>query len=100
MDCAGGHATDLQYDGMQIEFLPPNTTTLIQPNDQGVIHAFKVLYTRTMMESLISAVDDDNEDFTLKNYWHNNNIASCLTNIQQALKDMKSETIHFSWKKS
>ncbi|XP_035205571.1 tigger transposable element-derived protein 1-like [Stegodyphus dumicola] len=29
MDCAGGHATDLQYDGVQIEFLPPNTTSLI-----------------------------------------------------------------------
>ena len=52
-----------------------------------------------MMEGLISAVDDDNKGFTLKNYWCNYNIASCLTNIQQALKDMKSETKHSSWKK-
>ena len=50
MDCAGGHATDLQYDGVQIEFLPTNTTALIQPMDQGVICAFKALYTRSMME--------------------------------------------------
>ena len=33
MDCAEGHATDLQYDRVQIEFLPPNTTALIQPMD-------------------------------------------------------------------
>ncbi|XP_064080612.1 tigger transposable element-derived protein 1-like [Macrobrachium nipponense] len=39
MNYAGRHATDLQYDGVQIEFLPPNTTSLIQPMDQGVIRA-------------------------------------------------------------
>lgn len=99
MDCAGGHAKDLQYDGVQIEFLPPNTTSLIQPMDQGVIRAFKALYTRSTMEGLISAVDDANDEFTLKTYWRSYNIASCLFNIQQALKDMKSETIKSSWKK-
>ncbi|XP_061433688.1 uncharacterized protein LOC133359240 isoform X2 [Lethenteron reissneri] len=98
MDCAGGHATALQYDGVQIEFLPPNTTSLIQPMDQGVIRAFKALYTRSTMEGLIAAVDDE-EGFTLKKYWRNYNIASCLTNIQQALKDMKTETINSCWKK-
>ena len=35
MDCAGGHATDLQYDKVQIEFLPPNT--FVSADDQGVI---------------------------------------------------------------
>ncbi|XP_072255075.1 tigger transposable element-derived protein 1-like [Pyxicephalus adspersus] len=99
MDCAGDHAADLQYDGVQIEFLPPNTTSLIQPMDQGVIRAFKALYTRSTMEGLISAVDDANDEFTLKAYWRSYDIASCLSNIQQALKDMKSETIKSSWKK-
>ena len=33
MDCAGGNATNQQYDEVQIEFLPPNTTALIQPMD-------------------------------------------------------------------
>uniref|UniRef100_A0A8C6T7D2 DDE-1 domain-containing protein n=1 Tax=Neogobius melanostomus TaxID=47308 RepID=A0A8C6T7D2_9GOBI len=45
VDNAGGHAADLSYDGVQIEFLPPNTTSLIQTMDQGIIHAFKALYT-------------------------------------------------------
>ncbi|XP_064111282.1 tigger transposable element-derived protein 1-like [Macrobrachium nipponense] len=99
MDCAGGHATDLQNDGVQIEFLLPNTTSLIQPMDQGVIRAFKALYTHSTMEGLIVAVDDDDEGFTLKKYWRNYDIVSCLTNIQQALKDLKTETINSCWKK-
>ncbi|XP_061680365.1 tigger transposable element-derived protein 1-like [Syngnathoides biaculeatus] len=99
MDCAGGHATDLQYDGVQIEFLPLNTSPLIQPMDQGVIRAFKALYTCYTMEGLITAVDDDDEEFALNEYWGSYDIASCLSNIQQALKDMKSETVSFSWKK-
>ncbi|XP_035209273.1 tigger transposable element-derived protein 1-like [Stegodyphus dumicola] len=99
MDCAGSHATDLQYDGVQIEFLPPNTISLIQPMDQGVIRAFKALYTRSTMEGLISAVDEANDEFTLKAYWRSYDIVSCLSNIQRALKDMKSESINSSWKK-
>uniref|UniRef100_A0A671X4X5 DDE-1 domain-containing protein n=1 Tax=Sparus aurata TaxID=8175 RepID=A0A671X4X5_SPAAU len=43
------HADDLSYDGVQIEFLPPNTTSLIQPMDQGIIRAFKALYTRNIL---------------------------------------------------
>ena len=99
MDCAGGHATDLQYDGVQVEFLPPNTTSLIQPMDQGVIRAFKALYMRSTMESLISSISEQDETFTMKKYWKDYNIATCLANIQNALKEMKEKTVISSWKK-
>uniref|UniRef100_A0A3Q2NRZ8 DDE-1 domain-containing protein n=1 Tax=Fundulus heteroclitus TaxID=8078 RepID=A0A3Q2NRZ8_FUNHE len=64
-DC---HGNDLAYDGVQIEFLPPNTTSLIQPMDQGVIRAFKALYTRNTLQHLVDAMDSD-QDFSLKDYW-------------------------------
>ncbi|XP_064109056.1 tigger transposable element-derived protein 1-like [Macrobrachium nipponense] len=99
MDCAGGHATDLHYDGIQVEFLPPNTTSLIQPMDQGVIRAFKALYTRSTMEGLISSIDEGDDDFSLKKYWREYNIATCLANIQNALKEMKQQTLNASWRK-
>ncbi|KAM9332718.1 tigger transposable element-derived protein 1-like [Pholidichthys leucotaenia] len=99
MDCAGGHATDLHYDGVQVEFLPPNTSSLIQPMDQGVIRAFKALYTRSTMEGLISSIDEGDEDFSLKTYWRGYNIATCLANIQKALNEMKEQTLNASWRK-
>uniref|UniRef100_A0A3P8TXQ8 DDE-1 domain-containing protein n=1 Tax=Amphiprion percula TaxID=161767 RepID=A0A3P8TXQ8_AMPPE len=45
------------------DFLPPNTTSLIQPMDQGIICAFKALYTRNTLQNLIEAMDLD-EDFS------------------------------------
>ncbi|XP_070618050.1 tigger transposable element-derived protein 1-like [Erythrolamprus reginae] len=99
MDNAGGH-DDLEHehDGVQVEFLPPNTTSLIQPMDQGVIRAFKALYMRNSLASIVAAMDAD-ANFTLKAYWRQYTIASCLTNIQSALVDMKSQTMNACWKK-
>ncbi|XP_070591828.1 tigger transposable element-derived protein 1-like [Erythrolamprus reginae] len=99
MDNAGGH-DDLAHEhaGVQVEFLPPNTTSLIQPMDQGVIRAFKALYTRNSLGSLMEAMDAD-ENFTLRGYWHQYTIASCLKNIQNALMAMKSQTMNACWKK-
>uniref|UniRef100_UPI003590093E tigger transposable element-derived protein 1-like n=1 Tax=Myxine glutinosa TaxID=7769 RepID=UPI003590093E len=97
MDNAG-HALDLSYDGVQIEFLPPNTTSLIQPMDQGVIRAFKALYMRNTLQHLVEAMDSD-ENFSLKAYWREYTIATCLQNIQMAIKEMKTETLNACWKK-
>uniref|UniRef100_A0A8C6UUK7 DDE-1 domain-containing protein n=1 Tax=Neogobius melanostomus TaxID=47308 RepID=A0A8C6UUK7_9GOBI len=88
VDNAGGHAADLSYDGVQIEFLPPNTTSLIQPMDQGIIRAFKALYTR-----------NSDQDFSLKSYWRDYTIASCLQNIQRVIQEMKTETLNACWEK-
>lgn len=79
VDNAGGHADDLSYDGVQIEFLQPNTTPLIQPMDQGSILAFKALYTHNTLQHLVVAMESD-QDFSLKDYWRECNIAPCLKN--------------------
>ncbi|XP_035207015.1 tigger transposable element-derived protein 1-like [Stegodyphus dumicola] len=71
MDCAGGIATDLQYDDVQIEFLPPNTTSPFQPMDQGVIRAFKALYTRSKIwKKLWPNVVHDYPGFTPEEVHH------------------------------
>uniref|UniRef100_H9GSD8 DDE-1 domain-containing protein n=1 Tax=Anolis carolinensis TaxID=28377 RepID=H9GSD8_ANOCA len=98
IDNAGGHAIDITHDGIQVEFLPPNTTSLIQPMDQGIIRTFKVLYTSNSLQNLIEAMDIQ-EDVSLKMYWHDHMIASCLKNIQKAITEMKTETLNACWKK-
>ncbi|XP_060638038.2 chromobox protein homolog 3 isoform X1 [Anolis sagrei] len=98
MDNAEGHAVDITHDGVQVEFLSPDTTSFIQPMDQGVIRAFKALYTKYFLQSLVEAMYMD-EDFSLKAYWRDYTIASCLKNIQKAINEMKIETLNVCWKK-
>lgn len=98
MHNALGHAVDLLYDGVQIEYLPPNTTSLIQPMDQGIIRAFKPVYTHNALQHLAEAVDSD-QDVLLKTYWRKYTIASCLLNIQRPIQEIKNETLNACWKK-
>ncbi|KFM82045.1 Tigger transposable element-derived protein 1, partial [Stegodyphus mimosarum] len=39
-----GHLKELEHPNVKIIFLPPNTASLIQPLDQGVISTFKAYY--------------------------------------------------------
>ena len=98
VDNTGGHADHLAYDGVQIEFLPLNATSLIKPMDQGIICAFKDLFTGNTQQHLVDAMDSDH-DFSLKDYWRGYTIASCLRNIQGAIQEMKTETLNACWKK-
>ncbi|XP_064106779.1 tigger transposable element-derived protein 1-like [Macrobrachium nipponense] len=72
--------------------------------DPGVvIRAFKALYTKNTLADLVACVDaaqdDEDETFNLKAYWRQYTIATCLQNIQKALKEMKPATVNASWKK-
>ncbi|XP_059570207.1 tigger transposable element-derived protein 1-like isoform X1 [Alligator mississippiensis] len=61
----------------QVVFLPPNTASILQPMDQGIITQFKRLYTRKLLSHLVVATKGDMEnirrswkEFTIKNAIH------------------------------
>src|SRR5947207_15524268 len=43
---------------IDVKFLPPNTTTKLQPCDAGIIHSFKCHYKRLFIQNRINAYDD------------------------------------------
>ncbi|CAI9740398.1 transposable element-derived 1-like [Octopus vulgaris] len=98
MNNTGGYALELSYEGVQIEFLQPNITSLTHPMNQGVIHAFKALYRRKSLKNLVEARDSD-DNFSLKEYWRGYTIVMCFQNIQKALKQMNKVTLNASRKK-
>jgi len=49
----------IEDENVQVTFLPPNTTSLLQPLDQDIISCVKASYARQVFEMIRAAVDAD-----------------------------------------
>ncbi|UYV83830.1 TIGD4 [Cordylochernes scorpioides] len=58
LDNCGAHPPDMQgLTNTHIAFLPPNTTSMLQPCDQGIIRNFKMIYRTRLMRKYLTAYD-------------------------------------------
>ena len=101
------HADKLvSRDGrIRVVFLPPNTTSLFQPMDQGVIMATKRIYTRKYLDEVLVVIPDEDDEIEdtrglrtlekIKSY----NIKSGIYNFISAWKQVKISTLANCWKK-
>lgn len=76
------------------EFLPKNTTSLIQPMDQAVIETFKRRYRKKFIRNLVLE-----EDVSLLDYWKNYNLKDVVENASDAWADVSQETLKRAWNK-
>lgn len=85
-------------------FLPANTTSLIQPMDQGVIYTAKRLYKKKLLNEILEVEEpaegeeDRRGQKTLQNL-KQYNIRSMIYNFAAAVKELKTSTLVNSWKK-
>ncbi|CAF1110764.1 unnamed protein product [Rotaria sordida] len=54
MDNAPCHPTDIELSHVKLQFFPPNTTSKLQPLDQGIIRTFKTYYRKQVVKYVIS----------------------------------------------
>ncbi|XP_066157788.1 tigger transposable element-derived protein 6-like [Euwallacea fornicatus] len=83
MDNAASHPRDLNLQNIKIIFLPPNTTALCQPLDQGIIKNFKICYRSIILRHILIKMDSVNNA---------NELAKCI-NVLEAVF-----FIHSAWK--
>ncbi|XP_069108937.1 tigger transposable element-derived protein 4-like [Argopecten irradians] len=57
-NCAAHPASLTNSSHIKLIFLPPNTTSIIQPCDQGIIRNLKLHYRRQMVTHIINLIDD------------------------------------------
>ncbi|GLV40245.1 hypothetical protein CBL_07159 [Carabus blaptoides fortunei] len=98
LDNAPGHPTNLSElsEDVMIEYLPKNTTALIQPMDQGAIATFKAYYLRRTFRQLIRETDCRS---SIKTFWNNYIIKDAVDSIIESWKALKLTTMNHVWKK-
>lgn len=58
IDNAPTHFSDIELSNVTVKFFPPNTTSRLQPLDQGVIKNMKVHFKRRLLQHVLAFVDD------------------------------------------
>ena len=84
-------------------FLPPNTTSLIQPMDQGVLESTKRRYRKELLRKLLlydtTTSAEDDPKLTVVEFWKKLNIKDVMFMIAKAWNDIPESTIRASWNK-
>ncbi|GFU59590.1 tigger transposable element-derived protein 1 [Trichonephila clavipes] len=96
VDNAASHP-QLEHPNVQVVFIPPNTTSLIQPLDQGIIATFKKYYIKTTYKFILNKLE--NESLTVKDVWKQFSIFDCLIHVASASAQIRPRTLNACWEK-
>ena len=97
VDNAPGHPKDIEHENVRIIFLPPNTTCLIQPLDQGIISTFKALYIKHTFRYILEKMEN-NDSLSVIEAWKSFTILNCVQHAALAYSEIKSSTLNACWK--
>ncbi|GFX73545.1 tigger transposable element-derived protein 1 [Trichonephila clavipes] len=95
VDNAASHP-QLEHPNVQLVFLPPNTTSLIQPLDQGIFATFKKYYIKRTYKFILNKLE--NESVTVKDVWKQFSVFDCLINVASASAQIRPRTLNAYWK--
>ena len=100
LDNAPGHPAQLGdfNSNVKVLYLPPNTTALLQPMDQGVIASFKAYYLRKTFAMALQATEAS-KDLTLRDFWKSYNILDAVQNIAHSWEEVKITNMNGVWRK-
>nr|XP_020660653.1 tigger transposable element-derived protein 1-like [Pogona vitticeps] len=99
VNSAPGHPESVccEDGNVDVVFLPPQTTSLLQPLDQGAIRCVKATYTRLVFDRLRSAMDAD-PNLDIMKCWESFSIADAVSFIGAAVDGLTPETVNACWK--
>ena len=87
VDNAPGHPKDAKTKNVKVVFLPSNTTSQLQPLDQGIIQTFKQHYRKRLLRAIIANAEKDPTNTGKVN------VLDASQWIAAAVKDVKPSTV-------
>ncbi|XP_051785915.1 tigger transposable element-derived protein 1-like [Erpetoichthys calabaricus] len=105
LDNAPSHSKDLEeilqenYPFIKVQYLPPNTTSILQPMDQQVIANFKKLYTRALFNKVFEECEFGGDNMTVRKFWKEKfDVLMAIRLIQKAWEEVSQRTLISAWK--
>lgn len=105
LDNVGSHDVTLQTldPNIEVMFLPPNTTSLLQPMDQSIMATFKANYLRKVMDKMLKVANHKNQgtetSFKVKQFWKDFNILESIGLVDESWTEIDSSTLNKCWSK-
>lgn len=96
VDNASCHKTTVKLGNICVQYLPPNTTALIQPLDQGIIHSFKSHYRQIIIRKQLVALE---KGLNLKQFVKAISVLDALFFVKRAWWLVTEETIKNCFRK-
>lgn len=93
MDNAGYHSEDM-YSNIKVVFLPPNTTSVLQPIDLGIIKNFKVHYSKLLLCHILTKIT------TAHDVVKSVTILNAIRWVAQAWENVTADTIRKWFRKA
>ena len=91
------------YDEIKVVFMPANTTSILQPMDQGVLWTFEPYYLRNTFHKATAAMDSDSSDGSgqskLKTFRKGVTTLDAIKTIHASWEEVKITTCTRVWKK-
>lgn len=86
-----------KIDGnIQVMFLPPNVTSILQPMDQGVIEKMKRIYRKQMLRRLLLAERDEE---SVLQFVKNLTLKDAIYMVADAWGSLTDDNLKHAWKK-
>jgi hypothetical protein len=94
VDNFSGHVVENEkFSNINLQFLPPNTTSVMQPCDQGIIKNFKLHYRHLLVKRYIHDIENYDEPFIP-------DVKQAILLSVQAIKKIHKSTIINCWLKA
>nr|XP_045607905.1 tigger transposable element-derived protein 1-like [Procambarus clarkii] len=85
-------------DGYRLEFFPPDTSSLLQSLDQGVIAQIKRLYTKQILWDMLLYVEGKgNSRKEVVEFWKKFSIRSAISIITDSWEKITSSSLNEAW---